>query len=137
MKVAAVVGPSGSGKTTLLQELIAELVAEGQTVAAIKHTHHPLDDRDRGDTSLLLRAGADPVILAGDGEAIRFEGTQTSRVSYGAPSDLLQTLGADIVLIEGFSQIHSWARLELDATRRVGATEARRILDRIWQQPPS
>lgn len=133
MKVAAVVGPSGSGKTTLLRELIAELVAEGHSVAAIKHTHHPLDDRDRGDTSLLRRAGANPVILAGEGEAIRFEGTQALRFSYGVPADLLLTLDADIVLIEGFSQIHSWVSIELDATRRVSATEARRILDRIWQ----
>lgn len=136
MKVAAIVGPSGSGKTTLIGKLIVELVAEGNRLAAIKHTHHALDERDRGDTSLFRGAGADPVILAGDGEAIRYAGEKTSRLSYRVPGDLLRDLDAGIVLIEGFSQHHSWPRIELDPSRRVSAAEARRILDRIWQQSP-
>ena len=136
MEVAAIVGPSGSGKTTLLCELIAQFAAEGRRVAAIKHTHHPLDDRDRGDTALFRRAGATPVMLAGDGEAIRFEGEATTRLHYEQPPDLLRDLAADLVLIEGFSRFFGWPRIELDPTRRMSAAEARSILDRIWRHAP-
>ena len=136
MEVAAIVGPSGSGKTTLLCELIAQFAAEGRRVAAIKHTHHPLDDRDRGDTALFRRAGAVPVLLAGEGEAIRFEGDATARLRYEQPADLLRDLAADLVLIEGFSQFFGWPRIELDPTRRMSAAAARSILDRIWRHAP-
>ena len=136
MEVAAIVGPSGSGKTTLLCELIAQFVTEGRRVAAIKHTHHALDDRDRGDTALFRRAGATPVILAGDGDAIRFEGNATTRFGYEGPPDLLRDLAADLVLVEGFSRFLGWPRIQLEPTQRMSAAEARSILDRIWRHAP-
>lgn len=97
-------GPSGSGKTTRLVELIRAAVAEGRTVGAIKHTHHPLNEENRGDTSRFLAAGARPVILAGDGEAVIFEGTSTRRVAYSGQADLLELFTADLVVVEGFKR---------------------------------
>ena len=70
MRVAAVTGLSGSGKTTLIEALIRFYVARGERVAAIKHTHHALNGENRGDTARFLAAGAEPVILAGDREAM-------------------------------------------------------------------
>ena len=102
MRVVAVSGPSGSGKTTRLVELIRSNVAEGRTVGAIKHTHHPLNEENRGDTAAFLAAGARPVILAGDGEAVVFDGASAKRVIYHAPPDLLAHCSTDVVVVEGF-----------------------------------
>lgn len=96
-------GPSGSGKTTRFVELIRAAVAEGRSVGAIKHTHHPLNEETRGDTAKFLAAGARPVILAGNGEAVVFDSaTSTRRVAYGEPSDLLAHFATDLVVVEGF-----------------------------------
>src|SRR5215212_9393425 len=64
MHVAAFIGASRSGKTTLIAELIGRYVAAGLRVGAIKHTHHALNEENRGDTALFRAAGAEPVILA-------------------------------------------------------------------------
>ena len=95
-------GPSGSGKTTRLVELIRTAVAAGRSVGAIKHTHHPLNEENRGDTARFLAAGAKPVILAGDGEAVIFDGTTTKRVAYMGKPELLAMLTTDLVVVEGF-----------------------------------
>lgn len=102
MDVVHLSGPSGSGKTTRLVELIRAAVAEGRTVGAIKHTHHPLNTENRGDTATFLAAGARPVILAGDSEAVIFDGTTSARVSYSEKAELLARLTNDLVVIEGF-----------------------------------
>ena len=102
MKIEAFAGPSNSGKTTQITAKIREYVAEGQRVGAIKHPHHALNEDDRGDPAKFRAAGADPVILAGDGEAVVFRGGETARVRYGEPDELLELFAADIVLIEGF-----------------------------------
>jgi molybdopterin-guanine dinucleotide biosynthesis adapter protein len=94
-------GPSGSGKTTRLVELIRSAVAQGRTVGAIKHTHHELNDENRGDTAAFLKAGAKPVILAGDGEAVVFDGAPR-RVAYSSLADLIAMVSVDLVVIEGF-----------------------------------
>ena len=60
MKIAALTGYSGSGKTTLLVQLIQRFVAEGKRVGAIKHTHHHLNEENRGDTAKFRAAGAEP-----------------------------------------------------------------------------
>ncbi len=112
MRVAALVGPSGSGKTTLVVELIRRFVTEGRTVGAIKHTHHPLTDVNRGDTAAFVAAGARPVILAGDREAVIY-GDRTRRIPYRSPSDLLGHFETDIVLIEGFKHFSGWERVEV------------------------
>src|SRR5437016_4336566 len=58
MEVIAIGGPSGSGKTTRLVELIRTALANGRSAGAIKHTHHPLNEENRGDTARFLAAGA-------------------------------------------------------------------------------
>ncbi len=66
MNLVAVVGRSGAGKTTLLRAVIAELARRGRTVGVIKHCGHGFDlgGPDK-DSSLLLGAGAEAVVLAG------------------------------------------------------------------------
>ena len=111
MRALAVTGWSGSGKTTLLVALIKHCVARGERVAAIKHTHHEINDRNEGDTARFLEAGASQVILTNDREAIQW-GTAAS---------------VDVVLIEGFKSYHGWPRIDAP----MDVTEAITILDRI------
>jgi molybdopterin-guanine dinucleotide biosynthesis adapter protein len=135
VKVVALIGHSGSGKTTAILSLTAHFAAHGLTVGAIKHTHHPLNEEDRGDTAKIRRAGADPVILAGNGgEAVVFSGSGTRRVRYDEPGDLLEHVPAEIVFVEGFKAYEGWPRIELDESRRRSTQELLAILDRIW--PP-
>src|SRR3954470_1765897 len=95
VEVIAISGPSGSGKTTRLVAIIQSTVAAGRTAGAIKHTHHALNEENRGDTAAFLAAGARPVILAGDGEAVVFDGESTRRVAYTEPADLLEHFDTD------------------------------------------
>src|SRR5258706_15513133 len=114
MDIIAMAGPSGSGKTTRLVELIRVAVAEGRTAGAIKHTHHPLNEEERGDTARFLAAGALPVILAGNGEAVIFGGAPggrgTRRVAYGEPGELLEHFQTDLVVVEGFKSFDKIGR---------------------------
>jgi molybdopterin-guanine dinucleotide biosynthesis protein B len=128
MRVAAVIGPSNSGKTTLLCALIRYFVTEGRSVAAIKHTHHALNDERRGDTEHFLNAGATTAILASDGRAVVFE-SDTRMISYDTPTDLLQHVKADIVLVEGFKDFGGWPRLDARHIRTVD--DALLLIDRI------
>ena len=125
MDVAAVVGPSGSGKTTLLVALIRHFVTAGRTVGAIKHTHHALSEVDRGDTAAFVEAGAHPVILAGNREAIVFG---RGRIPFDSPADLLMHFDTDLVLIEGFKEFDGWPRIEAMPFR-----DALARLDQIWR----
>jgi molybdopterin-guanine dinucleotide biosynthesis protein B len=125
MDVAAVVGPSGSGKTTLLVALIRHFVTEGRSVGAIKHTHHELSTVNRGDTAAFVEAGAHPVILAGNGDAIVFG---VGRVKFDSPADLLFHFDTDLVLIEGFKEFDGWPRIEAMSFR-----DALGQLERIWR----
>src|SRR4051812_25306237 len=72
MRIAALTGFSGAGKTTLMVELIRRYIGEGHRVAAIKHTHHKLNDQRRGDTERFVEAGADPVVFADPTRAVVF-----------------------------------------------------------------
>lgn len=128
MFVAAIVGPSGSGKTTLIRELIRTFVAEGRSVGAIKHTHHPLNEERRGDTKRFADAGADPVIFAGDGEAVVFERDGTRRITFAAPADLLHEFGTEVVIVEGFKEYDGWPRILTPVT----AEEALAALRAAW-----
>jgi len=109
--VLAVTGWSSSGKTTLIVELIKHCVARGERVAAIKHTHHDINDRNEGDTARFLAAGASQVVLLNDRDAIQ----------WGTP------LTIDVLFIEGFKSYNGWPRIEAPAD----LTEAIAILDRI------
>lgn len=137
MRVAAVTGWSGSGKTTLLTQLIARYVQEGRRVAAIKHTHHALNEERRGDTARLQDAGAEPVIFAGGGEAVVFHRDRIARATWQMPADLLHHVdGAEIVLVEGFKSFDAWPHVEVDREARPTVDEAAAILDRIWRSHP-
>ena len=132
MRVVAVTGWSGSGKTTLLTETIAHLVARGHRVAAMKHTHHPVnDDEARGDTSRFRAAGADPVVLASGNEAVFFRAAGTETIPYGDPAELVARINADILLVEGFKERDDWPKLELSAPGRRTPEDVLAILDRI------
>lgn len=133
VKIAAFTGHSGAGKTTAVESLIRRLIARGLSVGALKHTHHPLnEDQERGDTGRFRRAGADPVLLAGDGEAVAFSSAGTRRVHFAAVTDLLEQFTTDILLVEGFKRIEQWPRIELNEHDRRDADELLAILDRIW-----
>ena len=133
MKVASFVGRSGAGKTTAIASLILRYRDLGFRVGAMKHTHHEINDRNEGDTATMREAGADPVIFAGEEEAVIF-GRTTHRVSFTDPRDLLTYFDAcDIVLIEGFRNVATWPRVELASDQRRTTTELVAILDRIWR----
>ncbi len=64
MKVIHVVGKKNHGKTTLIKELVAELVARGVRVGAIKFCGHAHELDTPGKDSFLYRqAGAAPVLV--------------------------------------------------------------------------
>jgi molybdopterin-guanine dinucleotide biosynthesis protein MobB len=144
MHVAAVTGMSESGKTTLIEALIRLYTGRGARVAAIKHTHHPLNLENRGDTARFLAAGATPVILARDGEAVIWRAaaqpprlvtlTRDSEASAALRIDELleHTRPADVVLVEGFKEYEGWPRIEVHRDVRPSAHEAAAMLDRIW-----
>jgi molybdopterin-guanine dinucleotide biosynthesis protein MobB len=141
MHVAAITGDSGAGKTTLLAGLIRRLVADGKSVGAIKHTHHELNEEYRGDTARFLEAGADPVVLAGAGEAVVFRrqsGDQgTRRARYGDARELLALFDAggapDVVLIEGFKDSDAWPSVTIDAQVRPTVEDLLARLDVMWR----
>ena len=134
MKVAAITGVSGAGKTTLIVALIRRFVAAGERVGAIKHTHHVLNEERRGDTGAFLDAGAEPVVFAGNGEAVVFRHNGVARARYADERELLQFFGGDdVVLIEGFKSSDAWPKVELGSEQRLGDDEAAAILDRIWR----
>ena len=129
---AAIIGLSGSGKTTLIEALIRLYVARGWRVAAIKHTHHPLNDRDEGDTARFGKAGAETVIFASDGEAILFP--SRAAIQYVTPLDLLgHARSVDVVLIEGFKSFDGWPRIEVVRGVWRSADEVAAMLDKIWR----
>ena len=135
MRVLAVTGRSNSGKTTLIVEMIARCITRGERVAAIKHTHHEVNDRNEGDTARFRAAGASPEIRAGDDVAIQWTtGTSPVRVSRRTGEGLLDLLAlvddAEVVLIEGFKSFYGWPRIDAP----VGVAEAMAFLDRI--SPP-
>ncbi|HEX8411222.1 MAG TPA: molybdopterin-guanine dinucleotide biosynthesis protein B [Thermoanaerobaculia bacterium] len=133
MKIAAITGFSGAGKTTLLVQLIARYVADGLRVGAIKHTHHHLNEENRGDTAKFRAAGAEPVILAGPGEAVIFRTGGTERVYYAQPRDLLAHFDHDLVLVEGFRELGDWPQVGISAAARPTVEELALNLDRIWR----
>lgn len=133
MRIAAFTGHSGAGKTTAVESLIRHFVAKGVTVGALKHTHHPLnEDRERGDTGRFLRAGADPVLLAGDGEAVVFSSRGTWRLRFDEVTDLFEQFVGEILFVEGFKSVGDWPRIELNEKDRRSTAELLSILDRIW-----
>jgi molybdopterin-guanine dinucleotide biosynthesis protein MobB len=132
--VAAFTGASGAGKTFLLCALIGHCRERGIRVAAIKHTHHPLNEERRGDSARLERAGAEPVLLAGDSEAVVFRAGSITRIAYVAAPDLLRNVDdAAVVLIEGFKRDGDWPRIEVRREARPSVAEILLSLERMWR----
>jgi len=68
--VFGICGWKNSGKTTLIESLIPHLIAQGLSLAVVKHDAHGLEvDRRGKDSDRFFRAGGD-VILKGPGEEI-------------------------------------------------------------------
>ena len=132
MRVAAITGFSGAGKTTLIVQLIQRYVGEGLRVGAIKHTHHPMNEENRGDTARFRAAGAEPVILAGAGEAVIFRASGTTRIVYERPRDLLAHFAGDVVLVEGFKELGEWPKVSISSDARPSVAELAGNLDRLW-----
>jgi molybdopterin-guanine dinucleotide biosynthesis protein B len=128
VRIAAIVGESGSGKTTLVVSLIRHFVDRGESVAAIKHTHHPLNLARRGDTAAFEAAGAEPVILAGNREAVIFTRDEARTIVFDAPDDLLAYIDADVVFVEGFKDFDAWPRIS-----PLKLEDALDNLSRIWR----
>lgn len=99
--IVCFVGKSGSGKTTFLEKAIAELVARGYRVGAVKHDSHGTEvDQPGKDTYRLRQAGACRVFLS----------SPQGFVLFAAEEMPLEALAArylddvDIVLAEGFKR---------------------------------
>lgn len=110
-----VVGWSNTGKTTLLTLLVQTARADGQRVAALKWSHHPVGNAesptDGKDAERLYAAGARPVFRVGaDGwvelgkERALHQTASAAPRSPMVPESLrnhLGTLAVDWVLVEG------------------------------------
>jgi molybdopterin-guanine dinucleotide biosynthesis adapter protein len=89
-----VVGESGSGKTLVVERCVRRLLRRRLTVAVVKHSHHAPDLPGK-DTSRFARAGAQLVLFSGTASFLTFR---------WATPDLIRSLPADVVLIEGYSR---------------------------------
>lgn len=94
MRWLQVVGYSGVGKTAILARLARRLQADGQTILAIKVSHHTLP-AEGGDTGRLLAAGAAGAALLDEAGRWRWIGPPAwlPALLPGAP--------VDWVLVEG------------------------------------
>jgi molybdopterin-guanine dinucleotide biosynthesis protein MobB len=106
---------SGTGKTTLLRQLIPLLKQRDLRVSVIKHAHHHFElDVPGKDSYELRKAGADQTVIC-----------TTTRMAliteFDDPSaepalqqiiDSLDTERADIILVEGYKDIH-FPKIEL------------------------
>lgn len=111
--VIGVVGWSKSGKTTFLEMLINAAKKRGLKVAAIKHTHHAIDEKGK-DTQRLREAGADPVILVSKGLMVLTKKTADDFAIEKIMNDFLTDV--DIVFAEGFKGL-TWPKIEVYSER--------------------
>ena len=100
---------SGTGKTTLLRQLIPLLKARGLRVSVIKHAHHHFElDFPGKDSYELRKAGADQTVIC---TTTRMALITEFEVPSAEPDlqqiiDSLDTERADIILVEGYKDIH-------------------------------
>ena len=105
MKIVSIIGYSGSGKTALAEAIIRELGRRGCSVGAIKHTHHPIDRENRGDTLRFLNAGAAAVVLINETTACQWTIEEGGReIEHGNPLEVAQRLSKDWVVVEGYKE---------------------------------
>lgn len=87
--MVAVTAWSGTGKTTFFEQLIPALKLRGLHVAAVKHTHHPMQpEHPNKDTARLKKAGAEEVLLWTE--------------DFNSDHIRTQLSHADFILMEGF-----------------------------------
>ncbi|MDJ0833444.1 MAG: molybdopterin-guanine dinucleotide biosynthesis protein B [Gammaproteobacteria bacterium] len=106
---------SGTGKTTLLVQLIERFRQLGLRIAVIKHSHHDfVIDQPAKDSYRLHHAGSSQTLLTS-----RYRSALISEQQPIAEPDLQQSLQqldlsrVDLVLVEGFRDEPSLARIEL------------------------
>ena len=106
---------SGTGKTTLLRQVIPALKQRGLRVSVIKHAHHDFDlDFPGKDSYELRKSGADQTVIS----TMSRMATITEFASPAEEPDLQQIIAtldssrADIVLVEGYKDIH-FPKIEL------------------------
>jgi len=117
LPVFGVTGWKNSGKTTLVAALIAEFVARGYRVAAVKHAHHEFDiDHEGRDSHKYRLAGAREVaVVSARRWALMTELRNEPEPDLDAILKHLE--GSDLVLVEGF-KANPHPKIEL---RRLGA----------------
>ena len=116
--VSFVAAASGSGKTTLIEKIIRVLKRRGLKVAVIKHASKGFElDRPGKDSWRFREAGADAVLLAGDGQVALMRRVDRDP----APEELAVLAGdADVVIVEGFKKTGA-NRIEVFRTGVSGA----------------
>jgi len=106
---------SGTGKTTLLRQLIPALKARGLRVSVIKHAHHHFDlDFPGKDSYELRKAGADQTVICTTTRMAiitEFDEPQ-DEPALQQIIDSLDTKRVDMVLVEGYKDIH-FPKIEL------------------------
>ncbi len=102
--IVSVVGYAQSGKTLLLEKMIPLLKEKGYSVGVIKHTERFPDPEPGKDTTRLDQAGADGVVLVGDGRLVYWKKTQGEEAH--DPDRLEQAffMDRDVVFTEGFKR---------------------------------
>ena len=112
MRTVAIVGRSGSGKTHLIERLIRHFAARGLRVATVKHTHHHDFELDLpGKDSWRHRAaGASATLLVSDR---RYALLGDLSRPMDLPEVLRQLPPADLLLMEGFSELRAVPRIEV------------------------
>lgn len=101
--IITVTGWSNSGKTTLLTQVVELLVAQGVSVAVIKHHGHAPGgvDQQGKDSWKYAQAGANPVVLSASSQYAVFVSTPEREATR---DELVAQLpdGIDLCIVEGF-----------------------------------
>jgi len=135
--IIQIVGYKNSGKTTVTELLIECFKEAGFRTGAVKHHGHggKPDRIEDTDSNKYLQAGATCSAVYGDGEW-QFTVTDDIPFDLNAMIQLQETLGATLILIEGFKKLNypkivllrdekDWNLLELSNIKAVGG----------WNQP--
>ena len=103
-RMMAIVGRHNAGKTTLLVALAAEFVRRKLRVMTLKHgTHTPdLDQKGKDSWRHWHEGKAERVLLEAPGQRVLFERTSAEGDPFALAQQYLD--GADVVLVEGFTQ---------------------------------
>jgi molybdopterin-guanine dinucleotide biosynthesis protein B len=98
-----VVGYKNSGKTTLVRAMAQALAARGHRVAVIKHSSHHIDVAEK-DTSVLLESAVQVAIASAEATAVFWQRPLSLE-------EILPSLDADIVLVEGFKHKRRYPKI--------------------------